>query len=113
MAACEPRRGRGHDPGNDVAGLRRECDRLRRECARQQALVRAAERTIGLGGVPPEPPVTEEGRKRRKRRPTARALKMAAMLQAEDGEDSGELPVSTEEPRKEIGLETERQTQGE
>ncbi len=75
VAACEPRR-RGHAPAAEPADLRRECERLRRECARQQALVRAARQAVGLTlPAPPEPPAA------RKRRPTVRALKMAALLQ--------------------------------
>jgi hypothetical protein len=87
LGACEPRRrGRGSSgPVNELASLRQECQRLRRDCARQQALVRAAQRTVGL--APPaveEPPAsTGSSKKRRKRRPTARALKMAAMLKDE------------------------------
>jgi hypothetical protein len=82
VAACEGRRGRGAAPGHDLAGLRRECERLRRECARQQALVRAARRAVGLAPAAAAP-APAEGRKRR--RPTARALKMAALLQPPEG----------------------------
>jgi hypothetical protein len=83
LAACERRPGgRGRGPREGVAALQQECDRLRRECARQQALVRAARRTVGLATPAPTPPATS-GRKRG-RRPTARALKMAALLQAPD-----------------------------
>lgn len=83
LGACERRpRGRGHGPGEGVAALQHECDRLRRECARQQALVRAARRTVGLATPAPAPPAAP-GRKRG-RRPTARALKMAALLQTAD-----------------------------
>jgi hypothetical protein len=81
LAACERRPpGRGH--GEGVAALKQECDRLRRECARQQALVRAARRTVGLPAPPPPPPATAA--RKRGRRPTARALKMAALLQTPD-----------------------------
>src|SRR5215472_9787580 len=40
VGACEPRRrGRGSsEPVNELASLRQECQRLRRDCARQQAL---------------------------------------------------------------------------
>jgi hypothetical protein len=80
VAACEVRhRGRGRSPGNDLAQLRQECERLRRECARQQALVRATRRTVGL--TPTAAQTSAEGSSKRKRRPTARALKMAALLQ--------------------------------
>jgi hypothetical protein len=83
VAACEPRRrGRGAAPtGNDPAALRRECERLRRECARQQALVRAAQRAVGLAPSPaPTGPTPTGAGRRRGRRPTARALKAAALL---------------------------------
>ena len=82
LAACEPRRRGGrHRPANELVALRQECERLRKECARQQALVRAAHRTVGLTPPTSEPPPADRpGRKRRKRRPRARALKMAALL---------------------------------
>ena len=93
LAACEPRRGgrRGRG-GNELTGLRQECDRLRRECARQQALVRAAQRTVGLAPPTPPPPPrpVESGRKRRRRRPKARALKVVAMLR----EKAGTVPAT-------------------
>jgi hypothetical protein len=74
LVACEPRtRGRSMSADSALAALRRECEQLRRECARQQALVRAAQRTIGL--PPPTPAKSEsDGKKRRCRRPTVRAL---------------------------------------
>src|SRR5262249_32609299 len=55
VAACEPRRGGRRRGGNELAALRQECERLQRECARQQALVRAAQRSVGLA-PPPAPP---------------------------------------------------------
>jgi len=85
VGSCESRRrGRGR-PGNELTALQRECEQLRRECARQQALMRATRRTVGL--APPAQNSGPEGRKRR-RRPTARALKMVAILHDElrDGE---------------------------
>jgi hypothetical protein len=86
LVACEPRTmGRGPSPESALAALRRECDQLRRECGRQQALVRAAQRTIGL--APPTPAARgpqSNGKKRRRRRPTARALRVAARLTQED-----------------------------
>jgi hypothetical protein len=89
VAGCEPRR-RGIRKGpTELSTLRQECDRLRRECARQQALVRAAQRTVGLASPPPAPApppssLGNAGRKRRKRRPRARALKAAALLRGQD-----------------------------
>lgn len=81
LLACEPRSlGRQQSSESALAALRRECEQLRRDCARQQSLVRAAQRTIGL--PPPAPAKPEKnGKKRRRRRPMARALRAAARLQ--------------------------------
>lgn len=49
VAACEPApRGPRVDLTRRIKGLEREKGRLQRECDRQQALVRAAQRTLGL-----------------------------------------------------------------
>jgi hypothetical protein len=85
VQGCEPKpHGRTRTPERALAQLRQECDRLRREAARQQALVRAAQRTIGL---PPPAPTRDKApagpTKKRHRRPTVRALKAAARLQSE------------------------------
>jgi hypothetical protein len=94
VAACEDRRrkGRGRLAGGELAALRRECEQLRRDCARQQALVRAARRTVGLTAPTPAAPPAG-GRQRRPRRPTVRALKMAALLQPEGGEPRPPAPT--------------------
>jgi hypothetical protein len=82
LLACEPRPlGRQATAASALATLRRECEQLRRDCARQQALVRAAQRTIGLPAAPAKP--DKKGTKRRSRRPTARALRAAAQLKTE------------------------------
>jgi hypothetical protein len=92
VAACEPRPV-GKTPGfrHQIAVLEKEITRLKQNCARQQALVRAAQRTIGLA-PPPMPKSTTKatgkagdrvaGKKPRKRRPVVRALKAAAALRA-------------------------------
>lgn len=82
VAACEVRRrGRWSRTGNELADLRQECEQLRRECARQHALVRATRRTGLAEATPPAaPPAPEKRKLRRKRRPVARAMKMAALL---------------------------------
>ena len=83
LVACEPRSmSRGPSPESALAALRRECDQLRRECIRQQTLVRAAQRTIGLTAAATKP--QKNGTKRRQRRPTARALRAVARLKTED-----------------------------
>jgi hypothetical protein len=81
-----------------VAALEREIARLTRESARQQALARAAQRTLGLAPpVPPKPNgkaaerAGSPGKSRRRRRPTVRALTLAKALAAETagGNSSG------------------------
>jgi hypothetical protein len=79
-----------------IAVLEKEVNRLRQDCLRQQALVRASQRTIGLAasGPPATKPAakpagkatakaagTVAGKAKRKRRPVARALKAVAALQ--------------------------------
>jgi hypothetical protein len=77
LAACEPRPlGRVKTSASALAALQRECEQWRRECTRQQALVRATQRAIGLAA----PPAKADGSKRRKRRPTRRALKVVDSL---------------------------------
>lgn len=91
LVACEPRSGpRGPSPESALAALRRECEQLRRDCARQQALVRAAQRSIGLPPPPPRP--ERDAKKRRRRRPTARALRAAARLQATGADPAPAVP---------------------
>jgi hypothetical protein len=90
LAACEPRTLQGPRPETRLAQLEKQLRERERECARQQALVRAAQRTVGL--APPPKPVSttaktagnagKQGKSRRKRKPTVRALKAARVLQA-------------------------------
>lgn len=84
LAACAPRpRGPTRTPAREIAALQRECEQLRRECARQQALVRVAQRTLGV--APPSPTAKAEGpgkKPRRRRRPVSRALPLAQQLRA-------------------------------
>jgi hypothetical protein len=80
LSACEPRStGRVVSAESALAAVQRECDQWRRECGRQQALVRAAQRAIGLP-PPAVPRPARDGKKHRRRRPVARALRAAAQL---------------------------------
>jgi hypothetical protein len=97
VRACEPRPvGKAASERHQLAVLEKEVVRLRQDCARQQALVRASQRTIGLA-VSPQPATKAAGKSgsktadkvgnavagkaKRKRRPVARALKAVAALQ--------------------------------
>lgn len=88
VEACQPRpKGPGRPPEKaserELAVARRECETLRRELNRQQALTRAAQRAMGLSAVPPPPPPSQKtpgtpGKRHRK--PVARAVRTIAAL---------------------------------
>jgi hypothetical protein len=81
VQACEAQpKGRGANLEAQRVRLERECQRWQRDCARQQALLRAAQRTIGLTAAP-VPQAKKVSGRRRSRRPTARALRAVARLQ--------------------------------
>ena len=88
ITACEPRpRGKVRTPASELAALRRECEQLRRQAARQQALLRVTERAIGLASPPSasSSKADHTGRKKRLRKPRARAQQAAAELQEATG----------------------------
>jgi len=82
VAACEPRpKGRVADEARRIAELQRSVSRWERECLRQQALSRALQRAVGLSAAPPgKASGASTGKKTRRRKPAARALKAAASL---------------------------------
>lgn len=88
LAACEPKPiGRVRSTDSELAALRQQTQRLEREITRQQALLRAAQRAVGL--APPAPaPIAKNGKKTRKRR-VARALNVATRLQPETHPPAG------------------------
>jgi hypothetical protein len=83
VAGCAPRpRGPGRSAEQELAALKRHCERLQREVSRQQTLLRLAQRHIGL--APPKPPEAAGGQgkgPRRPRRPVVRVLAAAGALQ--------------------------------
>jgi hypothetical protein len=95
LAACEPKpRGRRHNLEAEVTQLRRDKERLQRDLARQQSLVRLTQRAAGLAA--PAPPSKEAGKKTRQRKPVRRALVVAQRLQQE--------AEKTEAPATETGV---------
>jgi hypothetical protein len=88
LAACEPRpKGRVRSSQHEIEALRRQQERLQRELSRQQALVRATQRTVGLASPAPAATGKSNANKRR-RRPVARALSVAGRLQANQADPS-------------------------
>jgi hypothetical protein len=96
--SCEARpRGHSRNPDKELSDLKRQYDKLQRELGRQQTLVRMAQRTIGLAA--PAKPSPGQNPKKKRRRPTVRALKAAAHLQqrietqAEEGTETAPATV--------------------
>jgi hypothetical protein len=85
VAALETKpKGRGPSPEGRITQLEKELTEARRECLRQQALVRAAQRSLGIKPAAPVEgkPAGKDAAGRRKRRPSVRALKAARALAA-------------------------------
>jgi hypothetical protein len=96
LAGCETRpKGPGRNADRELEALRRQHERLQRELTRQQTLVRLAQRSIG---VPPTPPLATKpaAGKKRRRRPTARALSAAAHLQKSNEPESTAMTTDEE-----------------
>jgi hypothetical protein len=90
VASCEPRP-RGPGAKLQVRALERQLAVSRRDCARLQALLRTSQRTIGLPAAPSigsGPPAKPVKGKRRPRRATARALRLAEALGSPGGSPS-------------------------
>jgi hypothetical protein len=97
VVALEPRpKGKQPSLAGRVAQLEKQLQQAHRESARQQALVRVTQRTLGLAT---SPPATKDSQRRdrpgrKKRCPTVRALKAARTLRARPGSDEPPAPVS-------------------
>ena len=104
VTALEPR-SLGKQPSLEgrVVRLQKELEQARRESARQQALVRVAQRSLGLkpSSTPNEKTPAKDRSGRRKRKPTVRALKAAAVLRVlpknPRGGDGGEVQQAVTE----------------
>lgn len=95
LAGCEPaRKGRERSPRLEIDELRRKNQRLERECARLQALVRVLQRSCALSPAPPE----KKAGKKRKHRPTSRALVAARVLTEAPANDAAAAPPSSQQP---------------
>ncbi len=112
MRALEPRT-LGKQPSLEgrVARLQKELEQARRESARQQALVRVAQRSLGLkpSAAPNGHTPMKDRVGRRKRKPTVRALKAAAVLRVVPkdprGGDGGQVQqAATEMKAREAAL---------
>ena len=87
VKACEPQPKGPPAPGPErkLEALESELARCKRECQRQEALVRATQRAVGLPAQPTptaqkDKPGDKKGGIRRRRRPVVRALRHARTL---------------------------------
>jgi hypothetical protein len=95
VAACEPKpMGRVRTAESELVDARRELEKVQRENARLSALVRAAQRTVGLSAPPPPKPVGKGKKKKKKRKPTVRALRAVERLKEGLEEDLASAEVS-------------------
>jgi hypothetical protein len=94
VAALAPRR-LGKQPAleNRIKQLEKELEMSRRVCARQEALVRVTQRSLGLATLskPKTLPVATNGKSRKSRRPQVRALRAAQQLRSQ-AETAGTSP---------------------
>jgi hypothetical protein len=105
VAALAPRPlGKQPSLENRVKLLEKQLAAAHRQCARQEALVRVTQRTLGLViATPAKSGVERDPLGRKKRRPVVRALKAARSLQTQadahdPSEDTGESNVSSLQP---------------
>jgi hypothetical protein len=97
ICACEPRPiGKVRTPESELASVRKELETMQRENARLSALVRAAQRTVGLSAPPPPKPAAKGKKAKKKRKPTVRALRAVARLK--EGLDESPEPVLNAAP---------------
>ena len=101
LAACEPRKkGYVRTPEREIEALKNKQASLERECARYQALARAARRAVGLSVPKKKEAQGKEGKGKkgkRRRKPTVRALTLAKQLK----QGRGESPAPEERKKEE------------
>lgn len=90
VAACAApkRKGRQRSPAKEMDRLREQVKRLEREASRNLAMARAAQRAAGITAPSTSKAGKDDGKKRRKRRPSVRAL-VAAQALRNDGVPEG------------------------
>ena len=99
LGACQARaKGRQRTAESELTALRQQHARLERELARQQALARMAQRTIGLAAAAPP---AKPGKKPRRPK-VARALSVAARLHQQDRDKEDSVPAATPEARETV-----------
>jgi hypothetical protein len=92
VAGCAPQpKGKTRSVEKEVDLLKRQVKHLEQDCARYQAIARTAQRTLGLF---PREKEAKDKAGRKARRPSVRAMKIAATLKKEAAADVSITPVS-------------------
>lgn len=103
---------RGKQPSLElrVQQLEKELEGAQRACARQEALVRVTQRSLGLVAmVKPKPAApVDHGKRRQARQPMVRALRAAQSLRAQAEADAGNLDPTSVQPTAPSGAEEAR-----
>ena len=119
LKACEPQPKGPPAPGPErkLEALETELARCRRECQRQEALVRATQRTVGLPASPSQPTKDKVGNKngvrRRRRQPVVRALRAARTVRQNSTGSAlpAELKPSAVEDKTSLPATCEKETE--
>jgi hypothetical protein len=120
LKACEPQPKGPPAPGPErkLEALEAELARCRRECQRQEALVRATQRTVGLPASPSQPTskdkvANKNGVRRRRRQPVVRALRAARTLRQNSTGSAppAELQPLAEEDKTSLPTTCEKETE--
>jgi hypothetical protein len=112
VKACEPQPKGPPAPGPErkLEAVESELARCRRECQRQEALVRATQRAVGLPAAPSQPTSKEKaGDKkgvRRRRKPVIRALRAARTLRQNSSGSTSPAELQTLAAEKGVLLPT-------
>lgn len=97
-----------------IQQLEKQLESAERACARQEALVRVTQRSLGLAALtkpakPKSPPtVTKTGKSRKSRRPMVRALKAAQALRAQADSAAGNPEALAVQPAAPSGAQEAR-----
>ncbi len=102
-AACESQRKgpKGPELETRLQALQRKLEKCERECMRQTALVRAAQRAVGLSSIPEPAKASRKkapskggsGKKRRRRSPKVRALRAAQVERKNSSRQKSEVAL--------------------
>jgi hypothetical protein len=98
ISSCEPAEHKGRQKSEEkvIDELRAQIKILERDLRSAQALARFSNKAEGIASVVSQAKKSQGKNGRKRRRPVARALKVARSLQKESGEDLSQMPMNRE-----------------